>query len=119
MKALARGGRFAERTVSGRDDAGQLERVVVWIERKPGGVWAVGRTVNLQHRASDEPRVEDYVWEGHELGDCLEAANAVLEDDVVVSEATAASRRSRRSRATRSWDRSSVSSSGAASSKAT
>jgi hypothetical protein len=86
VKALARGGRFAERTVSGRDDAGQLERVVVWIERKPGGVWAVGRTVNLQHRASDEPRVEDYVWEGHELGDCLEAANAVLEDDVVVSE---------------------------------
>jgi hypothetical protein len=86
VKALAKSGRFAERTVSGRDDAGQLERVVVWIERKPGAVWAVGRVVNPQHRSSDEPRDDDYVWQGWELGDCLEAANAVLEDDVIVSE---------------------------------
>jgi hypothetical protein len=26
------------------------------------------------------------VWEGYELDDCLEAANAALEDDAVVSE---------------------------------
>ena len=51
-----------------------------------GAVWSVGRAVNPQHRESDEPRVDDYVWEGYELEDCLEAANAALEDDAVVSE---------------------------------
>src|SRR5439155_515300 len=54
--------------------------------RRPGALWAVGRQVNPQHRESRSPRAEDYVWEGHELDDCLEAANAVLEDDAVVSE---------------------------------
>jgi hypothetical protein len=86
VKALSRSGRFAERTVSGLDDAGRPERVVVWIERKPGALWTVGRVVNPQHRSSDEPREDDYVWQGFELDDCLEAANGVLEDDVVVSE---------------------------------
>jgi hypothetical protein len=86
LKAPEKSGRFAERTVSGLDDAGQQERVVIWIERKPGALWAVGRAVNLHLRSSDEPRVDDYVWQGYELGDCLEAANAALEDDVVVSE---------------------------------
>jgi hypothetical protein len=79
-------GRFAERVVSGRDDGGADERVVIWIERRPGALWAVGRMVNPQHRETDEPRADDYVWEGHELDDCLEAANGTLEDDVVVSE---------------------------------
>ena len=32
------------------------ERIEIWIERKEGGVWAVGRAVNPQHRPSDEPR---------------------------------------------------------------
>jgi hypothetical protein len=86
VKALARGGRFAERVVVGRDDAGEAERVVIWIERLPGAVWAVGRVVNPQHRDSEAPRPDDYVWQGHELGDCVETANGVLEDDVVVSE---------------------------------
>jgi len=86
VKAKSTAGRFAERVVSGRDDAGREERVVVWIERRPGAVWAVGRAVNPQHRSSEEPRRDDYVWEGHELDDCLESANAILEDDCVVSE---------------------------------
>lgn len=86
MKAPEKSGRFAERTVSGLDDAGQHERVVIWIERKPGAVWAVGRAVNPHLRDTEEPRDEDYLWQGFELGDCLEAANGALEDDVVVSE---------------------------------
>ena len=59
---------------------------MIWVERKQGALWAVGRTVNPQHRPSDEPRPEDYVFEGYELGDALEAANDVLEDDVRVLE---------------------------------
>lgn len=68
------------------DDGGAEERVVVWIERREGAVWAVGRAVNPQHRPSDEPRRDDYVFEGHELDDALEQANTVLEDDLRVSE---------------------------------
>lgn len=90
MKAPAGAGRFAERIVEGRDDAGGVERVVIWIERRPGALWAVGRQVNPQHRETDEPRADDYVWDGYELEDCLEAANATLEDDAVVSEADGA-----------------------------
>ena len=69
------------------DDAGNDERVVIWIERKEGGVWAVGRIVNPRHRPSDEPRRDDYIFEGYELEDALEQANAALEDDLTVSEA--------------------------------
>jgi hypothetical protein len=79
-------GRFAERELKGFDDAGAEERVVVWIERKSGGVWAVGRAVNPQYRPSDEPRSDDYVFEGYELEDALDAANNCLEDDLDVSE---------------------------------
>ena len=86
MKAPAGEGRFAERVVDGRDDGGSAERVVIWIERRAGALWAVGRQVNPQHRETPEPRVDDYLWEGYELDDCLEAANAALEDDAVVSE---------------------------------
>ena len=78
--------RFAERVIEGRDDAGADERIEIWIERKEGGLWAVGRAVNPQHRPSDEPRREDYVFEGYELQDALDAANETLEDDVSVSE---------------------------------
>jgi hypothetical protein len=79
-------GRFAERVIDARDDAGADERVEIWIERKEGGLWAVGRAINPQHRPSDEPRREDYVFEGYELQDALDAANETLEDDVSVSE---------------------------------
>ncbi|MBD0338328.1 MAG: hypothetical protein ICV67_03475 [Thermoleophilia bacterium] len=78
--------RFAERVLTGVDDRGDEERIVLWIERKPGALWAVGRAVNPHLRQSDAPRGEDYVFEGYELDDALEAANAALEDDVRVLE---------------------------------
>jgi hypothetical protein len=79
-------GRFAERVIEGFDDGGSAERIVLWIERKEGGLWAVGRAVNPQHRSSDEPRKDDYVFEGYELDDALTSANDTLEDDCTVSE---------------------------------
>jgi hypothetical protein len=86
VKRKSTAGRFAERVLAGVDDAGRDERVVIWIERKQGALWAVGRAVNPQHRASDEPRRDDYVFEGYELEDALDAANTTLEDDVRVLE---------------------------------
>lgn len=77
---------YAEREVHGVDDVGAPERIVVWIERRPGGTWAVGRAVNPEYRPDTGPRREDYVFEGWELEDALEQANGVLEDDVTVSE---------------------------------
>ena len=41
-------GRFAERVLHGIDDAGREERILVWIERRAGALWAVGRVVNRQ-----------------------------------------------------------------------
>ncbi len=79
-------GRFAERVLHGVDSNGDPETVVIWIERKEGGVWAVGRAVNPDRRSQKEPRPEDYVFEGYELGDCLQEANETLEDDFTVSE---------------------------------
>jgi hypothetical protein len=86
VRRTSQAGRFAERALDGVDDAGGEERVVIWIERRPGALWAVGRAVNPQHRQSDEPRHDDWIFEGYELEDALEAANGALEDDAVVSE---------------------------------
>lgn len=86
MRRKSSAGRFAERVLTGVDDAGAEERIVIWIERKSGALWAVGRVVNPQHRNSDEPRRDDYVFEGYELDDALEVANGTLEDDVSVLE---------------------------------
>jgi hypothetical protein len=79
-------GRFAERVLHGVDDAGREERIVVWIERKAGALWAVGRVVNPQLRNGKVVKPTDYVFEGYELEDALEQANATLEDDLTVSE---------------------------------
>ena len=79
--------RFAERELHGIDHGGLLERIVVWIERRPGALWAVGRAVNPDRGTSSAGRRTEYVFEGYELDDALEAANTTLEDDVVVSEA--------------------------------
>jgi hypothetical protein len=86
LRRKQQAGRFAERVIVGVDDAGAPERIVIWIERKEGGLWAVGRAVNPQHRPSDEPRQRDYVFEGYELQDALDSANETLEDDLSVSE---------------------------------
>ena len=59
---------------------------MIWIERLPGAMWAVGRAVNPQYRRSDEARRDDYIFQGYELADALEAANSALEDDARVSE---------------------------------
>jgi hypothetical protein len=80
------GGRLAEREIQGYDDRGRAERILVWVERREGALWAVGRSVNPQLRRSSEPHRDDYVFEGYELEDALEQANAVLEDDLRVSE---------------------------------
>ena len=77
---------FAQRIVEGVDDAGAKETIVIWIERKPGALWAVGRAVNPQHRPGEASRPEDYVFEGYELEDALEQANATLDDDARVSQ---------------------------------
>lgn len=86
MHASTDRGRFAERVLHGVDSDGTSETVVVWIERKEGGVWAVGRAVNPDRRSVKRPRPDDYVFEGYELADALEQANATLEDDLTVSE---------------------------------
>ena len=86
MRRKSTAGRFSERVVHGVDDAGAAETIVIWIERKQGAVWAVGRAVNPENRPSDEPRRDDYLFEGYELDDALDAANGALEDDVTVSE---------------------------------
>ena len=86
MRRSSREGRYAERSLSGVDDVGAEERIVLWIERRTGGVWAVGRVVNPQLRESDETRPEDVIFEGYELDDALQRANEALEDDVVVLE---------------------------------
>jgi hypothetical protein len=86
MRRSSREGRYAERTLVGVDDVGEEERIVIWIERRAGAVWTVGRAVNPHLRESDDPRPEDVVFEGYELGDALEHANEALEDDVNVLE---------------------------------
>jgi hypothetical protein len=86
MRRKTTDGRCAERVLRGFDDAGQEERIVIWLERKEGALWAVGRAVNPQHRPTDEPRHDDYVFEGYELTDALDAANETLEDDARVLE---------------------------------
>ncbi|MDQ3993848.1 MAG: hypothetical protein M3265_03525 [Actinomycetota bacterium] len=77
--------RFAERVLHGIGEDGTRDEIVIWIERRPGAVWGVGRAINARHRASLRPRPDDYVFEGYELGDALEAANGALSDDLEVS----------------------------------
>jgi hypothetical protein len=90
MRRRSTAQRFAERVVTGVDDGGAEERVLVWIERREGALWAVGRAVNPQHSRSGEPRREEWLFEGYELEDALAAANDTLEDDVRVLEADGA-----------------------------
>jgi hypothetical protein len=87
MKKSSREGRYAERMLVGVDDVGEEERIVIWIERRAGALWVVGRVVNPQLRDTNESRPEDVIFEGYELGDALDRANEALEDDVNVLEA--------------------------------
>ena len=85
MRRKSSNAKFAERVLHGVDDAGASERIVIWIERKPGALWAVGRAVNPEYRPSEDPRADDYIFEGYELEDALEQANGALNDDASVS----------------------------------
>jgi hypothetical protein len=76
---------FARREVRGLGDDGTAEAVTLWIERRPGAVWAVGRAVALSERADGTVRPDDYVFQGFEMGDAIEAANDCLRSELAVS----------------------------------
>jgi hypothetical protein len=77
---------FAERTLGGRDDQGVREEVRIWIDWLPGGIWGVGRAVDLSARENPSlVREDDWVFRGYEMQDALEAANAALSADLAVS----------------------------------
>jgi hypothetical protein len=78
--------RYAERVLDGLDDGGAPERIVLWIERREGGVWVVGRVVDPEHRPPGDRQPADEIFEGYELDDALEHANEALEDEVRVLE---------------------------------
>ncbi len=69
----------------GRDDDGAVETVTIYIDRLPGGVWSVGRAVNVDQRENVTPRPEDGVFTGFEMADALSAANEALESDLEAS----------------------------------
>jgi hypothetical protein len=77
--------RFASRTLHGIGDDGGRQEILIWIERRPGALWAVGRAIDIGNRMTPEPRADDYVFEGYEMGDALSAANNALRDDLTVS----------------------------------
>ena len=77
--------RFAQREVFGIGDDGGRELITIWIERRAGAVWAVGRAVGLSERADGAVYADDYVFEGYEMGDALDAANEALSADLDVS----------------------------------
>jgi hypothetical protein len=77
--------RFAARTLQGLGEDGGREEILIWIERRPGALWAVGRAIDIGNRKTPRPRADDYVFEGYEMGDALSAANNALRDDLEVS----------------------------------
>ena len=77
--------RFAERVLHGIGEDGSREEIVIWIERRPGALWAVGRAIDPKNRSAQAPRRDDYLFEGYEMGDALDAANNALRDDLSVS----------------------------------
>lgn len=77
---------FAERRLGGLDDHGVREEVHIWIDWLPGGIWGVGRVVDLGSRENPSlVREDDWVFRGYEMQDALEAANAALSADLDVS----------------------------------
>lgn len=73
----------AERVIEGIDDGGGVERIVLSVDWRDGGVWVVSRGVGSLHARN--ARVEE-VFSGYELDDALRSANEALEDDVRVLE---------------------------------
>lgn len=85
MPSEPAGTRFAERVFHGVGEDGAREEIVIWIERRQGALWAVGRAIDPKNRSIPVARPDDYIFEGYELGDALEAANNALSDDLEVS----------------------------------
>lgn len=78
---------YATRTLPMPDqDERGVASILIWIEHREDGSWAVGRASDLTQRANAEPRATDYVFTGFEIDDALDAANGALEDDLVASE---------------------------------
>lgn len=79
---------YATRTIPmPNDDERGIDSILIWVEHRPENAqWAVGRASDLAQREFAEPRGIDYVWEGFDIDDALEAANNALEDDVTASE---------------------------------
>ena len=85
MPSESAGTRFAERVFHGVGEDGVREEIVIWIERRQGALWAVGRAIDPKNRSVKAPRADDYIFEGYEMTDALEAANNALSDDLEVS----------------------------------
>lgn len=79
---------YATRTIPMPDsDERGIDSILIWIEhRKEDGRWAVGRASDLTQREFSSPREHDFVFEGFDIEDALQAANEALEDDVTASE---------------------------------
>lgn len=78
---------YATRTIPMPDhDERGVTSILIWIEHREDGSWAVGRASDLTQRTNAEPRTTDYVFTGFEIDDALDAANGALEDDLVASE---------------------------------
>ena len=79
---------YATRTIPmpGEDERG-VDSIMIWVEhRGEGGGWAVGRASDLTQREFSAPREHDFIFEGYDIEDALQAANDALEDDVTASE---------------------------------
>lgn len=78
---------YATRTIPMPDaDERGVASILVWIERRDDGSWAVGRASDLTQRTYASPREHDFVFVGFDLDDAVDAANGALEDDLVASE---------------------------------
>lgn len=78
---------YATRTIPipDQDERGTAS-VLIWIEHREDGSWAVGRASDLTQRTYAAPRESDYVFSGFDIDDALDAANGALEDDLIASE---------------------------------
>jgi hypothetical protein len=76
---------FAQRRIRGMADDGGGENVTIWIERRAGAVWAVGRAVSLEERPDGRVHPDDYVFDGFEMGDAVAAANQALDSELEIA----------------------------------
>ena len=56
-------GASPERLLHGVGVDGSREEAMIWIERRTGPTWAVGRAIDFRNCSIPEPRDDDYVFE--------------------------------------------------------